>query len=93
MRVLIMDVLIYLPWSHSLKEKRREKAKIIDRMKNRWNISIMETDYQDFHQSLFLAMACVCLDEGSALAKRDEIQKDLDEITDGILQKMSWEIR
>ena len=41
--LLILE--IYLPYSHSLKEKRKTLNKLKDRLKKRYNIAFAELDY------------------------------------------------
>jgi len=38
---------IYLPYSHSLKEKRKTLSAIKDRLKKKYNVALAELDYQD----------------------------------------------
>jgi len=38
---------IYLPYSHSLKEKRKRLSAIKDRMRKKYNVALAELDYQD----------------------------------------------
>ncbi len=41
----LLTLEIYLPYSHSLKEKRKTLNKLKDRLKNRYNIAFAELDY------------------------------------------------
>ncbi|NIO48218.1 MAG: DUF503 family protein [Candidatus Aminicenantes bacterium] len=36
---------IYIPYSHSLKEKRKRLSGLKDRLKNRYNVAVAELDY------------------------------------------------
>lgn len=38
---------IYLPYSHSLKEKRKRLSAIKDRLRKKYNVALAELDYQD----------------------------------------------
>ncbi len=38
---------IYLPYSHSLKEKRKTIVSLKDRVKKRYNVAFAELDFQD----------------------------------------------
>lgn len=55
----IAKIKLYAPWVHSLKEKRTEVRKLVDRSKNRFNISIAEVEDMDLHQSIVLGISCV----------------------------------
>jgi hypothetical protein len=37
---------IYLPYSHSLKDKRQRLSSLINRMKKKYNVAFAELDYQ-----------------------------------------------
>ena len=52
-------VKLYAPWVHSLKEKRMVVKSLIDKTRNKFNISIAEVSEQDIHQTIVLGMACV----------------------------------
>ncbi len=53
---------LHIPASHSLKEKRRVLNSLKERLKQRFNISLAEVDYQDQWQHSQLAAACVSND-------------------------------
>ncbi len=50
---------LYAPWVHSLKEKRMAVKSLIQKIKNKFNVSICEADAQDIHQTIVLGLACV----------------------------------
>jgi len=45
---------------HSLKEKRRIVTSIKEKLANRFNISIVESDYQDVWQKIQITIALLC---------------------------------
>ncbi len=49
-------------WVHSLKEKRMIVKSIVEKVRNKFNVSIAEVDYQDYHQSIVLGITCVSND-------------------------------
>jgi uncharacterized protein YlxP (DUF503 family) len=52
-------VKLRLPENSSLKGKRQVSKSIIERVKNRFNVSIAEVEDQDLWQSLTLGISCV----------------------------------
>lgn len=52
MDVLVIKVTIRSSFVSSLKEKRMIKNSIIQRLKNKFNISVAEIEYQDNHKLL-----------------------------------------
>ena len=47
-----MTIKFYVPWVHSLKEKRMVVKSICGKAGNKFNISIAEVDAQDVHQTI-----------------------------------------
>ncbi|MCB2294479.1 DUF503 domain-containing protein [Clostridium algoriphilum] len=60
MKILIMKVTLRASWSHSLKEKRMVVKSIIQKLKNKFNISIAEVDDQDIHQTIVIGISAIC---------------------------------
>lgn len=71
--ILVMDLLIHLPLSNSLKDKRRVRLSITDRLKSKYNISLVETDQLDVKNELVLTLAYVAISESSAHQMKDKI--------------------
>lgn len=52
--LLILD--IHLPYSHSLKEKRKRMLGFKDRLKNKYNVAFAELDFQDKWQRTLIGI-------------------------------------
>jgi uncharacterized protein len=50
---------LHFPMVHSLKEKRAVIRPIIDGLRNRFNVSVSETDHQDLWQRATIGVAIV----------------------------------
>ncbi len=50
---------IHVPWVHSLKEKRRILKSLVEKTRQKFNVSIAEIQAQDHHQEIVLGIACV----------------------------------
>jgi uncharacterized protein YlxP (DUF503 family) len=50
---------IFIPHSGSLKSKRQVLRPVVDRVRNRLNVSIAEVDHQDLWQRAALGVTCV----------------------------------
>ena len=59
MVVGLCTVELYIASAHSLKEKRSVIKSLMERIKNKFNVSIAEVDYQDNWQHAVLGMAAV----------------------------------
>jgi uncharacterized protein YlxP (DUF503 family) len=62
---------------HSLKEKRHIVSSMKEKLKNKFNISIIESDYQDLWQKIQLAVAMVS-------NSKPIVEKSFDQIEDFI---------
>ncbi len=68
MRIGFMKITLLVPMSHSLKEKRRPVRGFIERLRNRFHVSVAEVGGQDLHQRAEIGVAVVASD-GTVLAK------------------------
>jgi len=50
---------LHLPASRSLKDKRRVVKSLIEKLHQRYRVSIAETDFHDLHQRAEIALAAV----------------------------------
>lgn len=73
---LVLDV----PGAFSLKEKRRVRARLVDRLRNRFGASIAEVEDLDMHSRLVIGVALVGNDRRvleSALSKIVDAVEDM----------------
>ncbi len=71
--VLHLDFVIY--GVHSLKEKRRVVKSIIAQIRNKFNCSVAETDYQDLWQRTKITVCVVSNEQRFANSQLNEIVK------------------
>jgi uncharacterized protein YlxP (DUF503 family) len=60
MKVLLVKITLRASWSHSLKEKRMVVKSIVQKLKNKFNISVAEVEEQDIHQIIVIGIAGIC---------------------------------
>ncbi|MCR3759442.1 DUF503 domain-containing protein [Clostridium felsineum] len=82
MRILIMRVTLRASWSHSLKEKRMVVRSIVQKLKNKFNISVAEVDNRDIHQSIVIGISAVCGDIGKVDSTMESIIDFIERNTD-----------
>lgn len=80
MLIFAMKADLYLPELHSLKEKRKIRHSLVEKIKAR-NISVIESGRQDEHQHLELLLSFASLGEQEAQKKKDFILALFDEVT------------
>ena len=68
---------LHLPASRSLKDKRRVVKSLIERVHQRYRVSIAETGFHDLHQRAEIAMAVVVAGGESEMDKMMEQVRDI----------------
>lgn len=74
---LVLEV--YIPQAHSLKEKRMVIRPIIEKLRNKFNVSVAEVDNQDSWQSATIAVVTVSTDKKHMEKILQQVIKFLDE--------------
>ena len=62
----VMEIRLHAPWVHSLKEKRSEVKHLTAKLRQTYNVSVVEAAEQDTHQTIVLGIAALA--PGAALA-------------------------
>ena len=86
-------VKLYASWVHSLKEKRTLVKSIINKTRNKFNVSISEADAQDIHQTIVLGLACVTGTVSHADSMIDSILRFIEDNVDAEIVDVQREIR
>lgn len=73
MVILTMKVTLRASWVHSLKEKRMIVRSIVQKLKNKFNISVAEVDEQDIHNTIIIGIAGVCANSAQADSMMEHI--------------------
>jgi uncharacterized protein YlxP (DUF503 family) len=87
------EITLYAPWVHSLKEKRMVVKSILDKVRNRFQISAAETGLQDVHQTAVIGVACVAGTVSQADSIIDHVIGFIEENTDAQITNIAREIR
>jgi hypothetical protein len=80
-------LIFYIPHSGSLKDKRKVCRSLIDKTRQRFNVSAAEVDSQDMHQTLSIGVAVVSGDHAHAQESLDNIIRFMEEHADAELTK------
>lgn len=82
MRVLNLKITLRASWVHSLKEKRMIVKSLVQRLKNKFNISVGEVDKQDIHQSIVIGISAVCGSSKQVASTLEHLISFIEENTD-----------
>jgi len=84
----LLTLEIYIPYSHSLKEKRKTLNKIKDRLKKRYNIAFAELAYMNKWQRSKIGMVTLNTQKSMIEKILQKIIREIEENIEGeILQK------
>lgn len=89
----ILQIRLYAPWVHSLKEKRMIVKSLVSKIKNQFNVSIAEVNDQDVHQSIVLGIACVAANTALADSIMDHVISFLEDNTEAEILEIQREMR
>jgi len=76
MHILLMQLELHIPLSHSLKDKRKHIKSLKDKINNRFNASVAEVDFLDSWQKSILAV-CMISNDKSYLDKQYSLIESL----------------
>jgi len=82
MKILVIQVTLRAEWVHSLKEKRMVITSLIQKLSNKFNISVSEVDKQDIHQILVIGIAGICASSAQADSTMENIIRFIENNTD-----------
>lgn len=89
MIVGVVNFELHLPESRSLKDKRRVIKSLIDRIFQRYRVSIAETGFHDLHQRAEISIAVVTQKEADMQKLMEHIRDLLDNVPEAYLTR--WE--
>jgi len=93
MTVAVMTLWLYAPWIHSLKEKRMEVKSLLAKLQNKFNISAIESEEQDVHQTIVLTVAALAANPAQADSILDHILAFVESNTDAEITEADREFR
>ena len=88
MHILSAKLTFYIPHATSLKDKRQICRSLIDKSRQRFNVSVAEVDTQDIHQTLTIGVAIVSGEMAHARQALDEVIRFMDEHADAELMEI-----
>ena len=91
MKVLLMRITLRASWVHSLKEKRMVVKSVIQRLKNKFNISVGEVGEQDIHQTIVIGITGVCGTTAQVDSTMENVIKFVEDNTDAEIIRIESE--
>lgn len=85
MHTLSAKLTFSIPYATSLKDKRQVCRSIIDKTRQKFNVSVAEVDTQDIHQTLTIGISVVSGDSIHAQRSVDEVIRYMEKHADAEL--------
>lgn len=73
MKIFFMNITLRASWVHSLKEKRMVVKSLVNKLKNKFNISVSEVAEQDIHQTIVIGIVGI----GGTTAQADSTMENI----------------
>jgi uncharacterized protein YlxP (DUF503 family) len=89
MSVGISSFELHLPSARSLKDKRRVVKSLVERIHQRYRVSVAETDFHDLHQRAEISLAAVANGESELEKMLAEVHSMVDTVPEAFLTR--WE--
>ncbi|QQK08444.1 DUF503 domain-containing protein [Miniphocaeibacter halophilus] len=93
MTILLLTISLYAPWVHSLKEKRSIVKSLIAKLRNNYNISVVESDNQNLHQKITISLAAITFNSSKSDSLESKIIAFIEENTEASIINVEREIR
>jgi uncharacterized protein YlxP (DUF503 family) len=81
---------LHVPEARSLKAKRAPVRSLIEKIKNRHRVLVVEADYQDLYQRAHLAICALSTDPVDIEARLRRVEQTVDRNWSGHV--LSWEV-
>jgi len=90
--IFYLQIKLDAPWVNSLKEKRMVVKSIMSKLKNKFNISVIESDYQDLHKTIMIDIVGLASDTSKTENYMEGIIRYIEENTDAQITEISKDI-
>ena len=78
-RVLLLRLCFRAPWCRSLKDRRSEVSRLVNRLRHRFNVSAVESGPQDIHTLFEISVATLAFGAGQADSIRESLLAFIEE--------------
>lgn len=93
MHIAVLTVKLFAPWVHSLKDKRMVVKSLLDKIRNKFNVSACEVDQQDMHQTAVIGIAAIAADHAQSDSILDHVLNFIESNTEAEIVAVDREAR
>ena len=88
----VLRLVLVVPGSRSLKDKRRAVSQVRDRIRSRYELSVAEVGYLDDHMRCVMAVAMVSSDQQVIRSALDGLAHDIEQWRSVVVEERSVDI-
>ncbi len=92
MMIIGLEIRLYAPWVHSLKEKRMIVKSLTAKIQNRFHVSAAEVEAQNVHQTIVIGVASIVPHRAQADRFAQEVQRFVEESTEAQVMDVQTEL-
>jgi uncharacterized protein YlxP (DUF503 family) len=78
---------LHIPHSRSLKEKRKVVKGVVDRLHERYRVSVLESGFHDLHQRAEVSVAYLAGSESELDRMAAEMRRNVDDLVEAMVSK------
>ena len=93
LNIAVMEIRLYAPWVHSLKEKRMVVKSLLGKIRSRYAVSAAETAEQDIHQTVVIGVASIAAHAAQADSMMEDILSFVESNTEAEIISVEREFR
>ena len=93
LNIAVMEIRLYAPWVHSLKEMRMVVKSLLGKIRSRYAVSAAETAEQDIHQTVVIGVASIAAHAAQADSMMEDILAFVEENTEAEIVSVEREMR
>ncbi len=93
MKIALITINLRSQWVHSLKEKRMIVSGLCQKLRNKFNVSVIESDNQDSHQSIVISIAFLAADNPQKDSVKEKILNFVESATEAEIIDVFFEDR
>ncbi len=93
MRIVLLTIKLHAPFVHSLKDKRTQVKSLISKLRSKFNVSAVESEQQDVHQTIVLSIAALAGDTQQADSIMDHVLNFIEQNTQAHIADVLREYR
>lgn len=92
MKILLLTIELYIPWSNSLKDKRSVSKSLIHKLRNNFNISIVESDNQNKLQKLTISISNIVFNNLQSSKFQESIISFIESNTEAVITNIVTDV-